>query len=52
MTPAYSLVIPIYNEEETIGEMYQRLKLVGDSLDGDIEIVLIDDGSRDRSPLN
>ena len=52
MTAAYSLVIPIYNEEETIGEMYQRLKLVGDSLDGDIEIVLIDDGSRDRSPLN
>jgi len=49
MTPAYSLVIPIYNEEETIGEMYRRLKLVGDSLDGEVEIVLVDDGSRDRS---
>jgi polyisoprenyl-phosphate glycosyltransferase len=49
MTPAYSLVIPIYNEEETIGEMYRRLKLVGDSLDGEVEIVLVDDGSRDHS---
>jgi glycosyltransferase involved in cell wall biosynthesis len=49
MTPAYSLVIPIYNEEETILEMYRRLKALSEKLDGDMEIVLVDDGSRDRS---
>ncbi|MFM9161266.1 MAG: glycosyltransferase family 2 protein, partial [Dolichospermum sp.] len=45
----YSLVIPIYNESENITEMYRRLTSVMDQLDGDTELILIDDGSRDRS---
>ena len=45
--PIYSLVIPIYNEEENIGEMYRRLIGVVDQLDGKTEFILIDDGSRD-----
>ncbi|HEY0003162.1 MAG TPA: glycosyltransferase family 2 protein [Pyrinomonadaceae bacterium] len=49
MEPDYSLVIPIYNEEETIPEMYGRLKTVLDQLPGSYELILIDDGSRDRS---
>jgi dolichol-phosphate mannosyltransferase len=49
MNPAYSIVIPIYDEEETIPEMYQRLMSVAESLDGEVEFVLVDDGSRDRS---
>ena len=49
MAPVYSLVVPIYNEEETIPEMYRRLKLVSEGLGGDVEIILVDDGSRDRS---
>jgi len=47
--PIYSLVIPIYNEEENISEMYRRLHHVMEQLDGDVELILIDDGSRDRS---
>lgn len=47
--PIYSIVIPIYNEEENITEMYRRLSNLIEQLDGDAELILIDDGSRDRS---
>jgi len=45
----YSLIIPIYNEEETILELYRRVSDVMDSLDDSVELILINDGSRDRS---
>jgi dolichol-phosphate mannosyltransferase len=47
--PKYSLIIPIYNEQETISEMYRRVSAVMDRLDGETELVLINDGSRDKS---
>ncbi|QNP29153.1 glycosyltransferase family 2 protein [Cylindrospermopsis curvispora] len=47
--PIYSLVIPIYNEEENIEEMYRRLSNVMAQLQGEVELILIDDGSRDQS---
>lgn len=49
MQPTYSLVIPIYNEEATIPEMYRRVGAVMDGLDGPCELILVNDGSRDRS---
>ncbi len=49
MSPKYSFIIPIYNEEETIAEMYRRMNAVMDRMDGDVELILINDGSRDRS---
>jgi polyisoprenyl-phosphate glycosyltransferase len=49
--PKYSLIIPIYNEEETIAEMYRRVSSVMDRLDGTSELILINDGSKDRSLL-
>jgi dolichol-phosphate mannosyltransferase len=49
MFPKYSLIIPIYNEEETIAELYRRVKAVMDGLDGAAELILVNDGSRDRS---
>jgi polyisoprenyl-phosphate glycosyltransferase len=49
MNPKYSFVIPVYNEEETLREMHRRVSAVMDQLDGPAELVLIDDGSRDRS---
>jgi glycosyltransferase involved in cell wall biosynthesis len=49
MSPRYSFIVPIYNEEDTLPELYRRLQGVMDGLDGESEIVLIDDGSRDRS---
>jgi dolichol-phosphate mannosyltransferase len=45
----YSVVIPVFNEEENISELYQRLTAVMQGLGGTYEIILVDDGSRDRS---
>ena len=45
----YSLVIPIYNEEENIAQLYDRLSQVMNQLDLVAEIILVDDGSSDRS---
>jgi polyisoprenyl-phosphate glycosyltransferase len=49
MSPRYSVVLPIYNEEANLLELYRRLSQVLDCLDGEAEIVFVDDGSRDRS---
>ena len=45
----YSIVIPIFNEEESFGVLAGRLRGVMGQLDGPAEVVLVDDGSRDRS---
>ena len=47
--PEYSLVVPIYNEAETIPELVRRLAELVDKLDGEAEAILVDDGSSDRS---
>lgn len=49
MQPLYSFVIPVYNEETNLPELYRRLNAAGDRLGGKIEIILINDGSRDRT---
>lgn len=48
-TPKYSFVIPIYNEEENLAELYRRISAVMDRMDGPVELILINDGSRDRT---
>jgi glycosyltransferase involved in cell wall biosynthesis len=47
--PEYSLVVPIYNEAETIPELVRRLADLVGRLDGDAEVILVDDGSSDGS---
>jgi dolichol-phosphate mannosyltransferase len=47
--PRFSVVVPLHDEEESLPELYRRLATVLESLDGDWELVLVDDGSRDRS---
>jgi glycosyltransferase involved in cell wall biosynthesis len=47
--PDISVVAPCYNEEAVLHEFYRRLTAVADSLGLTFEIVLIDDGSRDRT---
>jgi dolichol-phosphate mannosyltransferase len=45
----YSFVIPVYNERETLPELYRRLTEVIDTLDGDAELLFVDDYSHDGS---
>ena len=44
-----SLVIPVYNEEENLNELIARTTAACDLLDCTTEIILVDDGSSDRS---
>ena len=45
----YSVVIPVFNEEENIAELHRRLTAVMQGLGATYEIILVDDGSTDRS---
>jgi len=47
MSPFLSVIVPLYNEELVIREMYRRLINVLEGNHLDYEIVLINDGSRD-----
>jgi undecaprenyl-phosphate 4-deoxy-4-formamido-L-arabinose transferase len=48
--PRVSVVIPIYNEEEGLAALFERLYPALDALGRSYELLLVDDGSRDRSP--
>ena len=45
-----SLVVPIFNEEEVIEALHSRLMQVLNPVVDKFEVVLVNDGSRDRSP--
>lgn len=45
-----SAVVPVFNEEANLEELIERCLAVGDGLEEDFELILVDDGSRDRSP--
>lgn len=47
--PRYSIVAPIYNEEGNIPELYKRVGEVLDRTGEPWELVMVDDGSRDKS---
>jgi glycosyltransferase involved in cell wall biosynthesis len=44
-----SVVIPVYNEEESMRLLYEKLKAALDLLQKEYEILFIDDGSTDRT---
>lgn len=44
-----SLVIPVYNEEPNLRALMERLRRVMESLGRSYEIILVDDGSTDKS---
>ncbi len=49
MKITYSIVAPIYNEQENLPELYRRVREVMDSTDEPWELILVDDGSTDSS---
>ncbi|MBL4591711.1 MAG: glycosyltransferase family 2 protein [Phycisphaerales bacterium] len=47
--PRNSLIIPIYKNEENIPDLLEALRTLYADLNGDLEVVLVVDGSPDRS---
>lgn len=44
-----SVVIPVFNEEENVENLHERLRTVLDRLGIDYEVIYVDDGSTDRT---
>lgn len=44
-----SIVVPIYNEQETLPLLFERLSAVGPALDDEYEVLAVNDGSTDGS---
>jgi dolichol-phosphate mannosyltransferase len=51
MSPVYSLVVPIFNEQAVLPLLLRRLDALLDALDAPAEAILVDDGSSDASPI-
>jgi dolichol-phosphate mannosyltransferase len=49
VNPTISIVSPVYNEEAVLHELYRRIHAVMEQTGETWEIVLVDDGSKDRS---
>lgn len=49
LQPTISLVIPVYNEEGNLATLMERIAPVMSAMERPYEIILVDDGSRDRS---
>ncbi len=47
--PVFSIVVPVYNEVESLPELYRRVRQVMEQLGEPWELVLVDDGSTDGS---
>ncbi|MGH2441757.1 MAG: glycosyltransferase family 2 protein [Chloroflexota bacterium] len=47
--PIYSVIAPVCNEDETLPRFYERITAVMEKLGEPYEVVLINDGSTDRS---
>jgi len=44
-----SVIIPLYNERESLAELHERLRRVIDNMDIDAQLLFVDDGSTDGS---
>jgi len=47
--PKFSIVVPFHNEEENVTQLYARLKSVMEQVGDSFELILVDDGSSDRT---
>ena len=50
MNPQVNLVVPLYNEESVFEQLIDRLVGLMESSKLTIEVILINDGSKDRTP--
>lgn len=51
MRDLISIIVPCFNEEEALPIFYEELAKEIDKLPCDTEVIFVDDGSRDRTPL-
>lgn len=49
--PLVSIVVPVFNEEENIRVFYEEVCKYMQPLNYDFEVIFVDDGSRDKTPL-
>jgi undecaprenyl-phosphate 4-deoxy-4-formamido-L-arabinose transferase len=49
MTPLISVIVPVYNEEQGLPALFERLYAALDAMGRSYEVLFVDDGSRDRS---
>jgi undecaprenyl-phosphate 4-deoxy-4-formamido-L-arabinose transferase len=47
--PAVSIVIPLYRDQDALEQIFTRCGAVMDAIDGDAELVLVDDGGLDAA---
>jgi len=47
--PCFSVVVPVYNSERSLEELYRRLEATFAAMGRSFEVVFVDDGSRDGS---
>jgi glycosyltransferase involved in cell wall biosynthesis len=47
--PTISVVIPVYNSQQTLAELVDRLQAVMEAVSHSWEVILVNDGSRDQS---
>jgi glycosyltransferase involved in cell wall biosynthesis len=50
MAPYLSIVIPLFNEEESVGALYDEVTAAAERQGVDYELILVDDGSHDATP--
>ncbi len=48
--PEISIVIPLFNEQENLKSLHQRIGHALEAMGGSYEIVFVNDGSRDATP--
>jgi polyisoprenyl-phosphate glycosyltransferase len=46
-----SIVVPVYNEEDNVEKFYEEVIKAIQTIDMDYEIIFVDDGSKDATPL-
>ena len=47
--PTYSIVVPVFNSEDTLEELFSRTKAVFDELDSNFEFIFVEDCGKDKS---
>jgi glycosyltransferase involved in cell wall biosynthesis len=48
--PYLSIVVPVFDEQDSLGELYAQIKTACETAEHSFELIFVDDGSRDQSP--